>query len=79
MLEIDVSVRNGATAQTIQDLEFRYENELIASVESVNARSIPSVRSNALHMSLQSMTADRTRSRSVYTQFRRQLRRAACG
>ena len=58
VLEIDVSVRNGATGQTIQDLEFRYENELIASVESVNARSSTFVRSNALHMSLQSMTAD---------------------
>ena len=48
VLEIDVSVRNGATGQTIQDLEFRYENELIASVESVNARSSTLVETNVV-------------------------------
>ncbi len=58
VLEIDVSVRNGAPGQSIDRLEFRYENERIAAVESVGARSSTFVRSDPLHMSLQSLTSE---------------------
>lgn len=58
VLEIDVTVKNGAPEQAISLVEFRYENELIASVDSISARSSAFVRSVPLHMSLTAMTSD---------------------
>ena len=45
VLEIDITVANGSPEQTVDLLEFRYENELIASVESISARSSAFARS----------------------------------
>ena len=58
VLEIDITVNNGEAGQSIGQLEFRYENELIASVDSVSARSNAFARSNPLGMSLTAMTSD---------------------
>lgn len=58
VLEIDITVQNGEPGQTVNRLEFRYENELIAMVDSVGARSNSFARSNPLGMSLQAMTSD---------------------
>jgi hypothetical protein len=58
VLEIGINLNNGDGGQTIERLEFRYENELIAQVDRVAAGSQSFVRSNPLGMSLISMTAD---------------------
>ena len=58
VLEIDITVANGSPEQTVDLLEFRYENELIASVESISARSSAFARSVPLGMSLTAMTSD---------------------
>lgn len=58
VLEIDITVGNGEMGQSIGRLEFRYENELIASIDSVSARSNAFARSNSLGMSLTAMTSD---------------------
>ncbi len=58
VLEIGINLSNGQSGQEVRQLEFRYENELIAQVDAVAAQSQSFVRSNPLGMSLISMTGD---------------------
>lgn len=58
ILEMNVTVHNGETGQYISSLEFRYENSLIASFDTVAAQSTAFARSNSLGMSLGAMTSD---------------------
>lgn len=55
VLEIDMIVNNGESGQYINNLEFRYENALIASVDALAARSNSFARSTPLNLSLISM------------------------
>ena len=58
MLEIEVQVNNGSSDQCIRMLEFRYENDLIASVDEVRGGKSAFVWSNPINMSLSGMTRD---------------------
>ena len=58
VLEIDINVNNGTPEQEIALLEFRYENELIASVDRVKGLGNAFARSVPLGMSLTSMAGE---------------------
>jgi len=58
MLEIEVQVTNGTSEQSIRMVEFRYENELIASIDEINGGKTAHVWSNPLNMSLTGMSRD---------------------
>lgn len=58
MLEIEVQVQNGGSDQCIRMLEFRYENDLIASVDEIYGGKTAYLWSNPINMSLSGMTRD---------------------
>ncbi len=58
VLEIDMSLLNGSSNQSISQLEFRYENTLIGSMQSLNAGSTAFLRSTPIDRSMESMAGD---------------------
>lgn len=58
MLEIEAQVSNGSAEQAIYMLEFRYENDLIASVDEIYGQKTVYTWSNPINMSLTGMSRD---------------------